>query len=35
MRVSDVDDTTINGVTGQNSLLMSWVDTVVPEFVRL
>ncbi|EHK96873.1 hypothetical protein M7I_7417 [Glarea lozoyensis 74030] len=35
MRVDDVADTTVNGVKGQYSLLMAWVDTVVTEFVRL
>ncbi|CAG8950738.1 hypothetical protein HYFRA_00002949 [Hymenoscyphus fraxineus] len=35
MRVSDVDDITINGFRSQYSLLMAWVETVVPEFVRL
>ncbi|KAH6678339.1 hypothetical protein B0J14DRAFT_320104 [Halenospora varia] len=35
MRWDDVDDETINGVTGQWSLLMAWVDTVATEFVRL
>jgi hypothetical protein len=35
MRVDDVADTTINGVKGQFSLLMAWVETIVTEYVRL
>ncbi|KAG9231588.1 hypothetical protein BJ875DRAFT_112514 [Amylocarpus encephaloides] len=35
LRVDDVADTIVNGVKGQYSLLMAWVDTVVAEYLRL
>ena len=35
LRVADVFDTTINGVTKQRSLLQMWIETVVTEFNRL
>ena len=35
LRVTDVFDTTLNGVTKQRSLLQMWVETVVTEFNRL
>jgi hypothetical protein len=35
LRVVDVFDTTINGVTKQRSLLQMWVEVVVTEFNRL
>ncbi|KAF4637773.1 hypothetical protein G7Y89_g292 [Cudoniella acicularis] len=35
MRWNDVDETTVNGVTGSYSLLMTWVETVVTEYLRL
>ena len=35
MRVSDVPTTTVNGKTGQFSLLMTWLEVVVTEMTRL
>lgn len=35
MRVNDVAQTTINGKTGQYSLLMAWTETVTAEIMRL
>lgn len=35
MRVADVPTTTINGKTGQFSLLMSWLEVVTSEMTRL
>lgn len=35
MRVSDVPATTINGKSGQYSLLMTWLEVVVTEMTRL
>ncbi|KAJ5895188.1 hypothetical protein N7495_006879 [Penicillium taxi] len=35
LRNNDTDPITINGVTGQYSIFQAWVETVVPEFVRL
>ncbi|KAI9733677.1 MAG: hypothetical protein M1834_003279 [Cirrosporium novae-zelandiae] len=35
LRQSDVSSTTVNGVSGQYSLLQIWVETIVQEMVRL
>lgn len=35
MRVNDVPTTTVNGKRGQFSLLMTWVEVVVGELMRL
>lgn len=35
MRVSDVPSTTVNGKTGQFSLLMTWLEVVTTEMTRL
>jgi hypothetical protein len=35
MRVNDVPTTTVNGVRGQYSLLMTWIETVTAEMMRL
>lgn len=35
MRVNDVPTTTVNGKRGQYSLLMTWVETVTAEVIRL
>jgi hypothetical protein len=35
MRVNDVPTTTVNGVRGQYSLLMTWIEVVSAEMMRL
>jgi hypothetical protein len=35
MRVNDVPATTVNGKTGKFSLLMTWVEVVTAEMMRL
>jgi hypothetical protein len=35
LRVTDVPQTIVNGVKGQYSLLMTWVNTVSGEIMRL
>jgi len=35
MRVSDVPSTTVNGKSGQYSLLMTWVEVITAEMMRL
>jgi hypothetical protein len=35
MRVNDIPDTTVNGKKGQYSLLMTWVETITAEVMRL
>lgn len=35
LRVSDVPQTTVNGKKGQYSLLMTWVEYVTAEIMRL
>ena len=35
LRVNDVPQTVVNGKKGQYSLLMTWVDTVTAEIMRL
>jgi hypothetical protein len=34
MRVHDVPDTTVNGIVGQYSLLMTWVEVITAEMMR-
>lgn len=35
MRVADVPQTTVNGKKGQYSLLMTWVEVISAEVMRL
>jgi hypothetical protein len=35
MRVNDVPTTSVNGVRGQYSLLMTWIEAVSAEMMRL
>jgi hypothetical protein len=35
MRVNDVPTTTVNGKTGQFSLLMTWIEVISAEMMRL
>lgn len=35
MRVNDVPSTTVNGKSGQYSLLMTWIEVISAEMMRL
>jgi hypothetical protein len=35
MRVHDVPSTTVNGDAGQYSLLMTWIEVITTEMMRL
>ena len=35
MRVNDVPSTTVNGKSGQYSLLMTWIEVISTEMMRL
>jgi hypothetical protein len=35
MRVNDVPTTTVNSVRGQYSLLMTWIEVVTAEMMRM